>query len=152
MRVKKVVLEPCEVEIIGATLLSVDEAKQFLSGKDRACTSWWWLRSPGDGQYYAAVVTNFGSILAYGRGVDDVIVGVRPALKIKNLTSANLEIGDEFYIGRERFKIISDHLALCASIVDHTRFDENSNDYSKSKIKAFIDAWFERASRQEATR
>lgn len=150
-KIEKLVREPCELEIIGATLLTADEAEQLLTAKDRACKSWWWLRSPGDGWYYAAVVTDFGSVLAYGRGVNDVSVGVRPALRIANLASINLKIGDEFDIGGRRFRIISNYLALCNSIVGYSRFDAKNNDYERSEIKAFVDAWFERASRQEAT-
>ena len=70
------------------------------------------------------------------------IGGVRPALKIENLASFNLKIGDAFYFGGERFNIISVHFALCEIIIGFSRFDESSNDYEHSEIKARVDAWF----------
>lgn len=152
MRVKKLVLEPCEVEITGATLLTVDEAKTLLTEENRACGSWWWLRSPGNNPNCAAFVSASGYVFALGDFVYYNFGGVRPALQIANLAQSNLKIGDEFYFDTYRFKVISDSLALCNSLIGYARFDENSNDYSKSKIKAYVDAWFERASRQEATR
>ncbi len=144
MKVNKIVLiqEPCELEITGATLLSVDEAKNLLTIEDRYCISWWWLRSSDDYQNYAATVTNDGSIYTYGYYVYKDRGGIRPALQIENLESSNLKIGDKFYFGNECFKIISDHLALCDSIVDYMYFDESSNDYERSEIKAYIDDWF----------
>ena len=142
-KVEKLVREPCEIEITGATLLTVDEAEQLLTKKDRACGSWWWLRSPGDYQDYAVDVDEDGFVYACGGIVNGYGVGVRPALRIDNLESTNLKIGDEFYIGEQQFKIISYYLALCNSIVGYTRFDAKSNDYETSEIKAYVDSRFD---------
>lgn len=54
--------------------------------KGGAATCWWWLRSPGYIQSYAAVVGDDGSVLYYGNGVNCDDDGVRPALWI-NLDS-----------------------------------------------------------------
>ena len=51
-----------------------------------AATCWWWLRSPGDRQTYAAYVHNDGSVDYPGDAVSLVIDAVRPALWI-NLDS-----------------------------------------------------------------
>lgn len=51
-----------------------------------AATCWWWLRSPGDYQYSAADVNNFGSVSFIGYSVDTDFDAVRPALWI-NLDS-----------------------------------------------------------------
>lgn len=142
MQVEILVRKPIELDIIGATLLSVDEAKTLLSERERACMTWWWLRSPGGYQDYAAGVDDDGSVSAHGYGVDAISIGVRPALRIENLALANLKIGDELYFGSERFKIISDHLALCNSIVGYMRFDARSNNYEYSEIKKYVDNWF----------
>jgi type II secretory pathway pseudopilin PulG len=81
-------------------LLSIDEAEQYFSSRsDRiAKTSderagWWWLRSPGDDSYHAAVVLDGGAVLEDGWRVNadfgraattdssvDYNLGVRPAL------------------------------------------------------------------------
>lgn len=81
-------------------LLSVDEAKQyFSSNEDRKCrpstyakeqgadvsdngNCWWWLRSPGSNQYYAAGVYGGGGIYKYGLDVDLGSYAVRPAMWI----------------------------------------------------------------------
>lgn len=143
-KVEKLVREPCEIEITGATLLTVDEAEQLLTEKDRARGSWWWLRSPGHLWNNAANVLQNGHIYKYGLYILLDSGGVRPALKIENLECSNLEIGDKFCFGNEYFKVISANLALCNSIVGYTRFDEKSNDYAHSEIKAYVDHWFDK--------
>ena len=85
-------------------LLSINEAeKYFGSVEDRKCTSteyakansaytsssytkngvptcWWWLRSPGDDQDYAALVPVVGSVYYYGDWVHIANGCVRPAM------------------------------------------------------------------------
>ncbi len=51
-----------------------------------AATCWWWLRSPGDYQSYAALVRSGGSVNYYGLSVSAGSDAVRPALWI-NLDS-----------------------------------------------------------------
>ena len=51
-----------------------------------AATCWWWLRSPGYFQYYAAYVNYGGSVNFYGYNVNNDNDAVRPALWI-NLDS-----------------------------------------------------------------
>ena len=50
---------------------------------------WWWLRSPGDYSYYAANVSNTGSVCYNGRHVHSNRYAVRPALHL-NLSSSHL--------------------------------------------------------------
>ena len=67
-------------------LLSIDEAKRyFASDKDRACGQFWWLRSPGLYQAYAAHVFADGSLGNF-YNVNYVHGTVRPAFRI-NLKS-----------------------------------------------------------------
>lgn len=142
MQVEILVRKPIELDITGATLLSVDEAKTLLSERERACMTWWWLRSPGHRRSIAAAVHFSGSISANGRHVNDFLVAVRPALQVTHLASTNRKIGDIFYFDGERFKIISDHLAFCESTIGHMRFDATNNDYETSEIKKYVDNWF----------
>ena len=92
--------DPGSAKINKVFLLSIDEAeKYFSSDSARQCeptayavdrgadenengNCFWWLRSPGKYQDYAAYVRNDGSISYYGCGVDGSIVAVRPALWI----------------------------------------------------------------------
>ena len=81
-------------------LLSIDEAnKYFSSDSARQCkptayaaangayerdsgNCWWWLRSPGSYQEYAADVYDGGYVGCYGRSVNYAFIAVRPALWI----------------------------------------------------------------------
>ena len=68
-------------------LLSLDEVqKYFKSDADRATGSWWWLRSPGFDQRYAAYVSYGGSVNDGGYDVNYDLGGIRPAFNI-NLSS-----------------------------------------------------------------
>lgn len=82
-------------------LLSIDEAETyFANDEDRKCMAaehakeqgaytgsggycFWWLRSPGCAEYYAAYVHSSGSIYEFGYCVYDPINAVRPALRIR---------------------------------------------------------------------
>lgn len=149
MKVQKITTTEEELEITVATLLSIDEAEK-LPDRLREHYNWWWLRSPGDYQGGAAYVYNDGSFYNYGYRVNGSDCCVRPALRINNLESSNLKIGDSFIFGGEEFEIVSDDLAFCkGDIGDHCfREDwqaENANDYEKSDVKKFVDDWFERS-------
>ena len=62
-------------------LLSLDEV-EMLDANIRKCSKWWWLRSPGEWQDYAAGVHWFGRI-HYNGSCIDIELGVRPAITIK---------------------------------------------------------------------
>ena len=84
-------------------LLSIDESNRFFSNdKARVCKVteyaklhgawvdsqgcvWWWLRSPGSNDYYAANVHSVGSVDASGLNVNFDYFCVRPALWVSNL-------------------------------------------------------------------
>ncbi len=145
MKVNKQICKEEILEITGATLLSVEEAKEFLTKKERKYSRWWWLRSPGYIQIYAADVNRDGGVGELGHGVDDAGDAVRPALKILNLEKSNFAIGDIFKINGYDFKIISQNLAwLYRQDIGLEFFDSKSNDYEKSHIKKYVDDWFEK--------
>lgn len=83
-------------------LLSINEAKEFLADNSkRECeateyarqqgahvdkklgNSWWWLRSPGNYDYYASYVSGDGTIVVGGNNVTSERGVVRPAMWIK---------------------------------------------------------------------
>ena len=131
-----------DLDIVDATLLSTDEAR-VLPLRLRSYNNWWWLRSPSIGFInYAALVYGAGSVSRYGNLVHDGDGAVRPALKITNLESSNLKIGDIFKFGGKEFEIISDNLAFCLGDIGKHKFDEKSNDYEISEIKQYVDNWF----------
>ena len=64
-------------------LLSLDKAKKyFANDSSRGVGIWWWLRSPGSDQSYAARVYHDGSLFD-GGGFVHRAYGVRPALNLK---------------------------------------------------------------------
>ncbi len=141
------------VRVLGATLLSIEEAERFLSKKDREYSRWWWLRSPGDRLCYAAYVDCDGFISYYGHNTNIDRAYVRPALNI-DLGSSNLKVGDTFYFGGKKFEIIADDLAFCLSDIGTSLFKRSDsflegNDYELSDVKKIVDQWFEEAKKLE---
>lgn len=143
MKVLKTVKVEVELEIIEATLLSVEEAVALSWGL-RAHEDWWWLRSPGKYQSYAAYVDCSGWADDGGHRVNYDEVCVRPALKLNH---SNLEIGDRFTFGRREFEVISDDLAFCLGDIGCCAFRRNrkakdANVYEFSDVKKHVDEWF----------
>ena len=73
-------------------LLSIDEVEQYFSSDDERVAlyngeaDWWWLRSPGVTDKYAASVYRYGYVYYDGDIVSSVDSGIRPALWV-NLNS-----------------------------------------------------------------
>ena len=135
------------LEITGATLLSVEEAKQ-LDEKILKAPDVWWLRSRGDDDVSAACVNACGYVYDSGYDVRQCF-GVRPALKLSNLEGSGLQIGGRFTFGDYNFTVISDKYALCNKIVWRSIFREkgeakDANSYEVSDVKKYVDDWFTR--------
>ena len=150
MKVNKIITttEKCDLQITGATLLSIEEA-EALPLRLRYYYEWWLLRSKGNYQCYIAFVDRAGSVNNEGCGVTRDADCVRPALII-NLKSSNFKIGDVFIFDDKEFEIISENLAFCKSDIGHHCFREDweaedANDYEVSDVKEFVDEWFERS-------
>lgn len=140
MKIKRIIEQEAQVEIIGITLLSAKEVEK-LPDEMMQYNSWWWLRSPGNYSDYAVFVDCDGSVYNYGCFVDDSRDAVRPALLYK---SKNLKIGDIIYFGDKEWKVIDDKYAFCTTDIGNCRFDERSNNYDKSEIKQYIEKWYRR--------
>ena len=146
MKVKKLKEIESDIAFNGATLLSLDEAEDFLTKVERMYSLCWWLRTPGLGSSIACYVGNYGYVHRYG---DFVIssYGIRPALIISDL--GDFKVGDCFSIGEYEFKIISPTLAwlykqnICKTVFGTT------NDYEKSHAKKVVDHWYETLLKEE---
>ena len=148
MKIQKhiTVLEEQDIKIKELTLLS---EKEYLDAKENVPPTkgwWWWLRSPGDIRNYAAYVDVDGSL--YGSRVDYDSGCVRPALRISNLESSNLQIGDKFDLVGCVWTVISEGIALCDNSVGKTCFREDweagdANNYDASDIKKWLANWAE---------
>ena len=135
-----------ELDVLGITLLSVEEAEQVPEGT-RAIRGRWWLRSPGYDDYNAACVDGYGDVCDLGYIVNYYEPGVRPAL-IVNLDSSNLSIMDKIETAGHRWTVITDSLILCDDIVGFTAFraDWQANDanvYEASDVKKWLEKWWE---------
>lgn len=136
-----------KLKIIGATLLRINEA-EILPDYLRKYNRIWWLRSPGHTQDYAASVYYNGSVSYYGDFVCNNRDAVRPALKISNLKSSGLKVGDRFYFGDVEFEVISSDLAFCRTDIGCCAFRKDweaadANIFESSDVKKFVDEWFE---------
>ena len=130
------------------TLLTIEQAKR-LPRELLACGEWWWLRSPGYIQDYAAYVYIDGSVYYRGDYVRNVVGCVRPAFVIPGLDS---KIYDKVHIGGYRYTLDGDYIGGCVctvvdkdlvladDVVCYHRFDAKSNDWNKSELKAFIES------------
>lgn len=135
---------------ISCDLLGIEEAR-LVPKKIREYIDWWWLRSPGDISYHAAVVNDDGSVDDLGNYVDDCRgVCVRPALHILNLDSLNLKVYEDIikvldkywiYIGENKALLMGEPLAKMVFRKDWKAKD--ANDYKKSNVKTFLDSWIE---------
>ncbi|MGI5454583.1 DUF6273 domain-containing protein [Streptomyces sp. CA-249302] len=61
----------------------VGDDQTLVSTLNSGGSGWWWLRTPGVDQRYAAFVNSAGFLASYGRLVTNPLGGVRPALWIK---------------------------------------------------------------------
>lgn len=137
----------CDVElnIKEITLLSEEEVETFLSREQRSGRDYWWLRSAySDDSCYASLVIECGG-LGYGLVYDDDI-GIVPALRISNLKTLELNIGDKISVGGETWAVISNDLVLCERVVGKTAFRKehkvpDANVYEKSDVKIWLDQW-----------
>lgn len=152
MNVEKIVTksETKKLDFTKITPLSIEE---FRSLKDKIpptkekigiLPDCWWLRSPGDDAFRAAIVYGtYNHADATGFNVDGEY-GVRPALCISNLES--LQVGDKFELAKHHWTIISDKYALCDDIIGESPFRKNykaknANDYEASDVKQYLETW-----------
>lgn len=137
--------EDINVTFYGITLLSKEE---FIEHIDLISNidGWWWLRSPGYDQDFAAFVYYDGSLYDFYSVRDDSGC-VRPVL-IGNLKSSNLEHGDKFKLAGHTWTVLNDELALCDESVGTTCFRKDwqasdANNYDTSDIKKWLYNWAE---------
>jgi hypothetical protein len=136
------------LSVTGITLLSMEEYKEYrynIKPIDR----WWWLRSPGFMRNHAAGVYRDGSVDGFGTYVNYPFAAVRPALILKGSST----IRQSFNFGGKAWTVISRALALadepfCTMAFRKEWEGSDANDYEKSDIKPYLDAWFEGARKE----
>lgn len=145
MKIEKIIVttQDLEVNISEVTLLSRDEYVNYKNNISKL-DQWWWLRSPGDYYYSAALAYTDGTICDCS--VINDIGGIRPALKFSN---PNLQIGDRFFAANYNWTVIGEGIALCDECVGQIAFRadwraNDANDYEASDVKKWLDRWCEK--------
>ena len=141
MIVEKIITttEEREINITGATLLSIAEYNQYKDLISYANGAWW-LRSPGNDDSSAKCVDR--SLVFYE--YVDYELGVRPALIISN---SDLQIEDKFKFADHIFTVISEKYALCDNIIKKYNFRtdwkvKDANNYEESDVKKWLEKWW----------
>lgn len=153
MKIKadKHITQEVDIDILGITLLSEEEAKA-LPSEIRNIGKSWWLSSPGYDFNLAALVDFNGDVYDFGYVVDDRH-GVRPALEVGYegmcMVNPRLDRGAKINLAGHTWTVISDQYILCDDIVGEYVFrndwkDSYSNDYEKSDVKKFLEDWFDK--------
>ena len=134
------------LNVTAITLLSIEEykaAREYIP----LIEGWWWLRSPGGNNNFAAIVLHDGWVRTYGNSVLRTDGAVRPALIISNLVSFDLKPGDRLidYAGYD-WTVIYENMALCDTSVGSCYFRKDwkapdANDYNKSDVKKWLENW-----------
>ena len=102
--------------------------------------AWWWLRTPGFSRYFAARVDNEGFVSVNGSNVIDDLNAVRPILLFKK-DVVDVGRGDTFSALGNTWRVIDYGYAISEDVITHRRFDENSNDWLKSELRAWLIEW-----------
>lgn len=126
------------------TLLTVEEYERY-KPKIQTIYDFWWLRSHGYYQNYAALVKTDGHIHGYGDCIEDPHA-VRPALRSEII---DLPIVERFIALGNRWTVIDTGLAISNESVAHRRFDCESNDWETSELRAWLEDWAKDGERRE---
>ena len=158
MLANKLVKTPVNLDIKELTLLTEEEAMTLLTKEQRSIRKYgfWWLRT--------SLSDKLGRVSSIGEdgelyvGPVDAVAAMVPALKISNIKSLGLKIGDKVHVAGETWSIISDDLAWCSRAIGLSYFREETmppddityfpdiNEYEKSDVKKQLDKWaFEKA-------
>lgn len=155
----RITVRPClkdikTPKIIDARLLSLEEAlalPEVMRVWNTERYGEWWLQGCGPSyEGYAYSVTKTGRIQF---SLVDEQKYIRPALKI-DIKNTPFKVGDNFMFGGKEFKIISPDLAwMTDGNLGCLQFNEdwrapNANIYECSKVKTFVDEWFDMAKRR----
>ena len=131
-----------ELDVQDIFLLSTEEYRKYKKLIPKLHW-WWWLRSPGYFSDLAAYVRGDNIINDLGTNVDISDVAVRPALRISNFLSSDVDPGDIVEIFDRDWIVLDKNLVIAKKLIGQHRFDEKSNDYETSEIKKYLHKWLE---------
>lgn len=123
-------------------LLSTAEAEELPQWM-LANGTFWWLCSSGDKPTWAATVYGSGVIDSEGFVINDHCFGIRPVLRIKNLDTMNLKVGEVVEVFNCMAQYIGNNSVLLCENIGEGIFDWKSNNYEKSEIRRVVELWLE---------
>lgn len=140
-----------QLDVRDVTVLSVEEVNKLrrcFRKLGRAGDDWWTLTPGSDKNNKVAIVDGeYGIVNSDGYNVDMFFgAGVRPALKISNLKSLNLNQGDRFKVNGVPYLVIFDDMAMTENIIDTCVFNQDCSKgvkYETSDLKKRVDDWSE---------
>ena len=152
MQVERIITQPMlDLKISGITLLTEKEARS-LPKNIRKIEHNWWTKSPYPHEY--GDVNRAFYVDESGKINDEEVnheYGVRPALKIYDLQCSGLCVQSQFRLAGFEWTIISEHRALCNSMIGINVFNRGpidrpniDNNYETSDIKAELEKWCDR--------
>ena len=137
----KTVITEKEIDILGITLLSIEEYMRCAANIS-VVNEVWWLRTPGYlNDYHALAIAE--KIYKYGFNVGNLL-GVRPVLEVD---APGFVVGDKFEWRDYTWTMISTTFALCDVCIDEQAFRkdwllvDNANVYAYSDIKKYLQDW-----------
>ena len=145
MKAIKYIPQEINLDVTEVTIPSIEEIKKIKMNFDIDCDCTWWLRPSGNNSHNVPYITDLRDVFE-----TDLYVhfeyGVRPLLRITNLESSNLKLGDKIEIFGEKFTIVLEGRALADSVVGYSAFRkdwraEDANDYEKSDLKSWLENW-----------
>ena len=140
-----------KINILGITLI---EDEEYINNNDiiSFLGERWWTKTPcdvswGTGKYYVRVVEDHGGVP--NAGVKSYLA-VRPALIVSS-DSKTIKRGDKIYFGGISWTAITgvnSILLLADESIGKEQFRagiraKDANDYEKSKIKKWLEEWYE---------
>lgn len=135
-------------EISDITLLSADEWEEILSTVpnvpiETSCA--WWTRDAGKERYDVGVILQNGEILHCG-GYSPGTGGIRPVFMVVPKRSCILNPGTKVTVGAfdgviiNGFKSLGVYAVLCDMVVRKYHFDNDTNEFEISDIRAYINS------------
>lgn len=137
-------------EIAEVTLLSADEWENVVPTVpnipiETPCE--WWTRNAGKEPHDVAIILKNGDIL-YSGGYSPGTGGIRPVFMVAPRTANVLKPGTKVTVGAFDGVIINTvtkpdvefYEVLCDKIVRRYRFDNETNEFENSDIKAYINS------------
>lgn len=101
---------------------------------------WWWLRTPVNYPARAAYVGKNGSLSINDGNYVRGDFGVRPILLFKK-DVVDVSRGDTFTALGNTWRVIDYGYAISEDIITNRCFDEKTNDWLKSELRAWLIEW-----------